>query len=197
MPQFRTPPQPSLTGPQFLPCAAQVSGEQLVTGTVTVDKPLGSMLMFVPALFVRPCVVSTKVTQNGSQGLVAHGLAPPRLCSESPDESGSGIDVRSLLFSEHSLHLPSVQTLTPLPQMSRSLSRSTTFPHCSCAASVSHGQPGCWWSAQEGSFPPSRWVIGGRYWPSFAPGSRGGGCPSWSQLARTAMVPARTPSTKR
>jgi hypothetical protein len=67
-----------LTGPQFLPWAAHVSGEQLVTGTVTVDKPLVSMLMFVPA-FVRPCVVSKNVTQYGSQGLAAQGLAAPRL----------------------------------------------------------------------------------------------------------------------
>jgi hypothetical protein len=159
VPQLRTPPQPLPTGPQFLPCPAQVSGVQLVTGTVVVDKPVGATLMFVPA-FVRPCGVSENVMQYGSQGLVAHELAAPRLWSSSPD-SGRGIDDRSLLFSEHSLQVPSVQTLIPLPQTSWSWSFATTFPQSRCAPSVSHEQPGCSWFAHI-SLPASRRPTLGR-----------------------------------
>ena len=61
-----------------MPCAAQVRGVQLEVGCVVLDRPLGATLMFVPA-FCSPCVVSRNVTQNGSQGLLAHVVAAPRL----------------------------------------------------------------------------------------------------------------------
>jgi len=61
-----------------LPSAAQVSGAQLDVAFVTVDKPAVPTLMLDPG-FCKPVVVSGNVTQYGSQGLLPHGLAAPRL----------------------------------------------------------------------------------------------------------------------